>query len=65
MLDVINTGKNQNSEMGGDTLTLEKLNLDLDSLIFVLKTRFFFHIFFNFFLKHLASFPKLRKFIPV
>jgi hypothetical protein len=64
MLDVI-TSKNQNREMGGDTLTLEKLNLDLDSLIFVLKTKFFFHIFFKFFLKNLASFPKLRKFILV
>jgi hypothetical protein len=33
--------------MGGDTLNLEKLNLDLDSLIFVLEdyTGFFPHFF--------------------
>jgi hypothetical protein len=37
MLDVINTSISQNRGMDGDTLTLEKLNLDLDSLIFFLK----------------------------
>jgi hypothetical protein len=43
MLDVINTNRGQNRGMGGDTLTLEKLNLDLDSLIFVLKDNIYNH----------------------